>query len=186
MIIVAITGASGTIYGVRILEALSKKKETALLVTSTASKILEYETGLKLDEIKGLADHYFDAYNMEAPISSGSSNFEAMIIAPCSMKTLAAIAQGYTDNTITRAADVSLKEKRKLILVPRETPLRSTHLENMLKVSKEGGIILPAMPGFYHKPENIDDIINFIAGKALDILGVENSLFRRWTGHDTR
>ncbi|HIH61291.1 MAG TPA: UbiX family flavin prenyltransferase [Methanobacteriales archaeon] len=186
MIIVAITGASGTIYGIRILESLSKKKETALLVTSTASKILEYETGLKLSEIKRLADHYFDVHDFEAPISSGSFNFEAMIIAPCSMKTLAAIAQGYTDNTITRAADVSLKEKRKLILVPRETPLRSIHLENMLKVSREGGIILPAMPGFYHKPKNIDDMVNFIAGKALDLLGVENSLFKRWTGYDTR
>ncbi|MBC7101009.1 MAG: UbiX family flavin prenyltransferase [Methanobacteriales archaeon] len=186
MIIIAITGASGTIYGVRILEALSEKKETALLVTNTASKILEYETGLKLDEIKELADHYFDVHDLEAPISSGSFNFEAMIIAPCSMKTLAAIAQGYADNIITRAADVSLKEKRKLILVPRETPLRNVHLENMLKVSREGGIILPAMPGFYHKPENIDDMVNFIAGKALDILGVESRLFRRWTGHDTR
>lgn len=186
MIIVAITGASGTIYGVKILEALSEKTETTLLVTRTASKILEYETSLKVDDIKGLADHYFNFQDLEAPISSGSFNFDGMVIAPCSMKTLAAIAQGYADNAITRAADVSLKEKRKLVLVPRETPLRSAHLENMLKVSREGGIILPAMPGFYHKPETIDDMINFIAGKVLDILGIRNSLFRRWTGHDTR
>ncbi len=183
MIIVAITGASGVAYGLRILEVLSELgKGTGLIVTRAASSILKYEMGFELDDIKGLADHYFDAYDLTSPISSGSYTFEAMVIAPCTMKTLAAIANGYTDNALTRAADVSLKEKRKLVIVPRETPLRTVHIENMLKVSREGGIILPAMPAFYHKPKGINDMVDFIVGKVLDVLEIKNDLFKRWEG----
>jgi 4-hydroxy-3-polyprenylbenzoate decarboxylase len=183
MIIVAITGASGVIYGLKILEALNDLgKETGLVITDPAKIILDYELGIEEDDLKLLATNYYHADDLTASINSGSCLFESMVIVPCTMKTLSAIAQGYANNAVTRAADVSLKERRKLVLVPRETPLRSVHLENMLKVSNEGGIILPAMPGFYHRPRNIDDISNFIAGKVLDVLDIDHDLFERWKG----
>lgn len=181
MIIVAITGASGVIYSVKLLEALKILKiKTGVLISDPAETILDYELGLKKEDIKKLADYYFDKNDLTASINSGSFIFDSLVVLPCSMKTLSAIANGYGDNSITRVVDVALKEKRKVILVPRETPLRSVHLENMLKISKEGGVILPAMPGFYHKPENLEDISNFIVGKILDSLKIENSLFKRW------
>jgi flavin prenyltransferase len=185
MIIVAITGASGVIYGLKVLEALHDMgKETGLVMTDPAKIILDYELGLEEKHLKSLANHYYRADDLTASINSGSCLFESMVIVPCTMKTLSAIAHGYASNAVTRAADVALKERRKLVLVPRETPLRSVHLENMLKVSNEGGIILPAMPGFYHRPRNIDDISNFIAGKVLDVLNIDHNLFQRWTGEN--
>lgn len=187
MIIVAITGASGVAYGLKVLEALKKSgKETGLVVTEPAKLILDYELGVQLEDLKSLATYYYESNDLTASINSGSCLFESMVIVPCTMKTLSAIAHGYANNAVTRAADVSLKEKRKLVLVPRETPLRSVHLENMLKISKEGGVILPAMPGFYHKPKNLDDITNFIAGKVLDVLGVNHDLFNRWSGDEIK
>jgi 4-hydroxy-3-polyprenylbenzoate decarboxylase len=181
MIVVAITGASGVVYGIRLLEELKKLNEdTALLITDPAKIILKYELNMEEDEIKNLSTVIYDPKDLTASINSGSFRFNSMVIVPCTMKTISAIATGYASNAITRAADVVLKERRKLVLVPRETPLRSVHLENMLKISNEGGIILPAMPGFYHKPENIDDICNFVVGKILDVLEIENNLFKRW------
>lgn len=181
MIVVAITGASGVVYGIRLLEELKKLNEdTALLITDPAKIILKYELNMEEDEIKNLSTVSYDPKDLTASINSGSFRFNSMVIVPCTMKTISAIATGYASNTITRAADVVLKERRKLVLVPRETPLRSVHLENMLKISNEGGIILPAMPGFYHKPENIDDLCNFVVGKILDVLEIENNLFKRW------
>lgn len=181
MIVVAITGASGVVYGIRLLEELKKLNEdTALLITDPAKIILKYELNMEEDEIKNLSTVIYDPKDLTASINSGSFRFNSMVIVPCTMKTISAIATGYASNTITRAADVVLKERRKLVLVPRETPLRSVHLENMLKISNEGGIILPAMPGFYHKPENIDDLCNFVVGKILDVLEIENNLFKRW------
>ena len=183
MIVVAITGASGVIYGKRLIEVLKDLgKDTAVVISDPAKIILEYELGIKEDEIKKIATEYYHPKDLTSSINSGSFQFESMVIIPCTMKTLSAIANGYANNAVTRAADVTLKEHRKLVIVPRETPLRSAHLENMLKISKEGGIILPAMPGFYHKPQNIDDLVDFIIGKILDILGIENNLFQRWTG----
>ena len=180
MIIIAITGASGVIYSLKLLEALKKLNiETGVVVSKPAELIFDYELGIKLDEIKELANYFYEPNDLTSSINSGSFKFDSLVIVPCSMKTLSAIANGYGNNAITRVADVALKEKRKTILVPRETPLRSIHLENMLEISREGGIILPAMPGFYHNPENIDDIINFVVGKILDSLNIENELFKR-------
>ena len=181
MIVIAITGASGVIYGVKLIKALNELNiETGVVISKPAEIILEYEEGIKIEDIKKIANQYFEANDLTASINSGSFRFDSLVIVPCSMKTLSSIANGYANNTISRVADVSLKEKRKTIIVPRETPLRSVHLENMLKISKEGGIILPAMPAYYHKPENIDDISNFIVGKILDSLNIENQLFKRW------
>lgn len=181
MIIIAITGASGVIYSLKLLEALKKLNiETGVVVSKPAELIFDYELGIKLDEIKELANYFYEPNDLTSSINSGSFKFDSLVIVPCSMKTLSAIANGYGNNAITRVADVALKEKRKTVLVPRETPLRSIHLENMLEISREGGIILPAMPGFYHNPENIDDIINFVVGKILDSLNIENELFKRW------
>ena len=187
MIIVAITGASGVAYALKVLEALKNSgKETGLVVTEPAKLILDYELEMDLEDLKKLANYYYDSEDLTSAINSGSCIFESMVIVPCTMKTLSAIAHGYANNAVTRAADVSLKEKRKLVIVPRETPLRSIHLENMLKISQEGGIILPAMPGFYHKPQNIDDITNFIAGKILDVLKIDQNLFNRWSGEEMK
>ncbi|MDR0913307.1 MAG: UbiX family flavin prenyltransferase [Methanobrevibacter sp.] len=191
MILIAITGASGVIYAKKLLEALKKyKKEIGLIISENAKKVIDYELNNsanldeKIDYLKELADYYFDSKDLSSTINSGSFRFESYVIVPCSMKTLSAISNGYGNNAITRVADVALKERRDLILVPRETPLRTTHIENMLKISQEGGIILPAMPGFYHNPKNIDEMTNFIVGKVLDILKIDNAEFKRWGTKD--
>ncbi len=183
-LVVGITGASGVIYGTRLVEFLSGKKEHSvyLVMTHNAEKIMMLETGLDPSYVKSLAGHSFDSTDLTAPIASGSFKFDAVVIIPCSMKTLAAIAHGYASNLITRAADIALKERRKLILVPRETPLNSIHLENMLKLSNLGAIILPACPAFYYEPEKISDLIDFIVGRVLDVLGIEHNLYERWSG----
>ena len=184
MILIAITGASGVIYGVELLKALKELNiETGLLISDPAKIVMKYE--LKdysddLDEIKSLADHYFDANEIDSSVNSGSFKFDSLVIIPCSMKTASAIANGYASNSISRVADVALKERRNLVLVPRETPLRDVHLENMLKITKEGGIILPAMPAFYHNPESVSDMTDFIVGKVLDVLRIDNEMFKRW------
>jgi len=183
MIVVAVTGASGVVYGKRLLEVLKDMgEETALVVTDPAKIILKYELEIEEEEMKELASEYYNPKDLTSSINSGSFQFKSMVIVPCTMKTLSAIANGYANNAVTRAADVTLKERRNLVIVPRETPLRSVHLENMLRVSQEGGIILPAMPGFYHNPENIAEIVDFVVGKILDVLGIENQLFKRWHG----
>jgi len=180
-LIVGISGASGVIYGVRFLEALNRENiETHLVLTPLAEKVLEQETNFKKQKLIGLATYHYKINDLAAPISSGSFLTQGMIIIPCSMKTLAGIACGYSDNLLLRAADVTLKEKRTLIIVPRETPLRKVHLENMLRLVNEGAIILPAMPGFYHNPKTLDDVINHIVGKVLDILRIDHNLYQRW------
>ena len=183
-IIIAITGASGAIYGIRLLEILSDRQdiETYLVISPPAEEIIKVETDYDPSYVKSLATRYFDSNDLTAPIASGSFLFDAMVIIPCSMKTLSAIAHGYSSNLITRAAEVTLKEKRKLILVPRETPLSAIHLENMLKLAKIGVVILPACPGFYHLPKKITDLIDFIVGKVLDQLDIEHDLYKRWSG----
>lgn len=180
-IVVCITGASGVIYAIRLLEELKKEGiETHLVISEIARDIIDHETAYSKDNVISLADYYYEEKDLTAKINSGSFAFDCCIIIPCSMKTLSAISNGYADNTITRVADVTLKERRELIVVPRETPLRTVHLENMTRISREGGIILPAMPGFYHNPETVDDQINFIIGKIFDILKINNNLFTKW------
>ncbi len=181
MIVVAITGASGVVYGVRLLEVLKElNKDTALIVTEPAHIILDYEMGVDEEYLKTLVNKYYQPHDLTTAINSGSCRFESMIIVPCTMKTVSAISNGYASNAVTRAADVALKERRKLVIIPRETPLRTVHLENMLKLSREGAVILPAMPGFYHKPVEIQDMVDFIVGKILDVLGIDNHLYGRW------
>ena len=180
-VVVAITGASGVIYAIRLLEQLNKiDAECHLVISQIARDIICHETEYSVDDVIGLADYYYEENDLTAKINSGSFYFDTCIIIPCSMKTLSAISTGYADNTITRVADVTLKERRKLIIVPRETPLRTVHLENMANISREGAIVLPAMPGFYHKPETIDNQIDFIVGKIFDILKINNKLFTKW------
>ena len=181
MIVVGITGASGVIYGIRLLEALKELNiENSLVISDAARIVIESETEYSVEDVINLADTYYNFNDLTASINSGSFKADGLAIVPCSMKTLSSIANGYGANTITRVADVSLKEKRPTVIVPRETPLRSIHLQNMLTLSQEGAVILPAMPGFYSAHDSVNDQINFIVGKILDSLKIENNLFKRW------
>lgn len=180
-IVIGISGASGSMYGIRLLEILSKMDiVTHLVITKAARQIIEIETDYSVIEIEDLASRVYMEGEFTAPIASGSHRFAGMIVAPCSMKTLGEIAGGMSDNLLGRAADVCLKEKRKLVLMPRETPLSQIHLENMLKLERAGAIILPACPGFYSRPRSIDDLINSMAGRALDLIGIDNEVYKRW------
>ncbi|RLE66718.1 MAG: hypothetical protein DRJ47_01755 [Thermoprotei archaeon] len=182
-IVLGITGASGVIYGIRLLETLvSFGHEVYVIVSSAALKVMELETEYTMDYIHQLATKVYGQDDLTAPLTSGSFKFDVMVIAPCSMNTLAAIAHGLESNLILRTASVALKEKRKLILVPRETPLSIIHLENMLAVARAGAVVLPASPGFYHKPTKLMDLVDHIVGKILDQLGIEHNLYRRWEG----
>lgn len=182
-LIVAITGASGAIYGRRLLEVLHQKGvKTHLIVSRAAEKVIEQELGMGKKSLVKLAAHVYDVDDLGAPFMSGSFQTDGMVIIPCTMKTLAGIASGYSDNLILRAADVTLKEGRKLVVVPRETPLSIVHLQNMLKVARLGVIVIPAMPAFYHKPKSIEGLVDFVVGKVLDYLGIKHQLFKRWTG----
>ena len=180
-LIIAICGASGIAYGVRLLEILHRSDiRTHLIISEGARAVIRAETDLDPADIEALADAVYDEKDMTAPIASGSYPAGAMIIAPCSMNTLGRIASGVADNLIVRAADVCLKEERKLILMTRETPLSLIHLENMVKAKRAGASILPASPGFYSRPKTIDDLLNIMAGRALDLAGVENNVYKRW------
>ncbi len=177
-IVVAITGASGSVYGIRLLEALEGFKQ--LIISDTGARIIEYESGRSLENIRALADQVFDDSDLFAPTASGTNPFDAMVIIPCSEGTVAKIAAGIADNLITRTAAVALKERRKLIIVPRETPISSIMLENELKLSRAGATILPASPGFYGKPSSLEELVDFVVGKVLDQLGQPHRLFKRW------
>ncbi|PYZ94507.1 aromatic acid decarboxylase [Salipaludibacillus keqinensis] len=190
---VAITGASGAIYGVRFVQALLKEGHTVhFVLTGAAWQVLYYELHMDTQDPKKCLNelfgdhknfHYHSQQDFSAPIASGSAQNDGMIIIPCSMGTLAKISHGISSNLLERAADVMLKERRKLVIVPRESPLSSIHLENMKRVSDLGALIVPAMPGFYHNPESMDDLINFVVGKVLDQVGVKHDLFTRWGGN---
>ncbi|UCH72486.1 MAG: UbiX family flavin prenyltransferase [Thermoplasmatales archaeon] len=180
-ILLSIGGASGSIYGIRLFEELKKTgAEIHLIISKGAQKIIEHETNYKFKDFKNKADSYYKNSDMFAGPASGTFELDSMIICPCSMKTLSAIANGYCDTLTSRAASCMLKEERKLILVLRETPLSLPFIKNMEKAKLAGATILPAMPGFYHKPKNIEDLVDFVVGKSLDQLEINHSLFKRW------
>lgn len=180
MILVAITGATGVLIAIKLLKVLKEKKiSTELIISKAAKLVLNTETELSVSEIRDLASKTYDVNDLEAPPASGSYKLDAMIIVPCTMKTLAAIAHGYANNLITRAADVNIKEKRKLILVARESPLSAIHLENMLKLAKLGVVIAPPVPSYYIKPRNVDELIDYTVGRILDQIGIESDI-KRW------
>ncbi|MGH2405061.1 MAG: UbiX family flavin prenyltransferase [bacterium] len=182
-LVVGISGSSSPIYGIRTLEALGAAGvEAHLVISRGAHRTIALETTQSVEQVKGLAAVVYDEGDMAAAISSGSFRTDGMIVAPCSMKTLSAIAHSFVTDLLVRAADVTLKEGRKLVLVPRETPLHLGHLRNMVRAAEIGAVILPPAPAFYHGPRTIDDLINQTVGKILDQFNVPHTLFRRWTG----
>src|SRR6266571_6176808 len=182
-LIVGITGATGTIFGVRLLQMLhGSGVETHMVMSKWAARTLIHETQHTVEEVQDLATRNYPLGDQGAAISSGSFLTLGMVVVPCSMRTLAAIANGLGDNLIHRAADVILKERRKLVLAVREAPLSDIHLENMLKLSRMGVVICPPMPAFYNKPESVDDLVNYTAARLLDQLGIHLDVRNRWTG----
>lgn len=180
-IVIGITGATGAVYGITLVRELTRAgAETHLVLSRWAKRTIELETDYKTESISQLASVVHDADDLTAPIASGSFRHGGMVIAPCSMKTLAALAAGFADNLITRAADVTMKEKRPLVLLPRETPLHAIHLENMLKLARAGVVIMPPVPAFYHRPTTITDLVMQTTGRVMDLLGVDNNLAPRW------
>lgn len=188
-LIVAITGASGAIYGVRMLEMLRATGtcETHLVMSSSGVMTTQQELNMRRAEIEALADVVHNVKDIGATIASGSFQSAGMVIAPCSMKTLASIAQGFADNLVSRAADVILKERRRLVLLARETPLNLAHLRNMTSVTEMGGIVFPPVPAFYTQPETLDDIVNHTIGRLLDLFDIPHEgLVKRWAGMEKR
>lgn len=183
-IVLGISGASGVNYGIRLLQALKEKGCLVhLIMTDSARKIMEVETDFKPEAVEAMADFAYAPYDFTAPVASGSHLFDAMAIVPCSMGTLAGVAAGSSSTLITRAADVCLKEKRRLILVPREAPLSLIQLRNMVSAAEAGAVILPASPAFYSRPRTLDDLVNVLVGRVLDLLGISHDLYRRWGGN---
>ncbi|HUJ69079.1 MAG TPA: UbiX family flavin prenyltransferase [Syntrophorhabdales bacterium] len=180
-IVVGISGSTGVIYGVRALQALSASGvETHLVVTQSALKNLAIESEYTLEHLSSIASVTYDVDDIGAPIASGSFKVDGMVIIPCSMKTLSAVANSFDYNLLVRAADVTLKERRRLILAVRETPLHEGHLDLMIRVTRMGGVIMPPVPAFYHKPKTIEDLISQSVGKMLDLFSIDGHLFRRW------
>ncbi|HEY5303637.1 MAG TPA: UbiX family flavin prenyltransferase [Acidimicrobiales bacterium] len=184
-VVVGLSGASGAIYGIRLIETLATMEgvETHLVMSKGAQATISYETNRTPDEVAALANVVHDERNLAAAIASGTFLTSAMVVAPCSIRTLSAIANSANDNLLVRAADVHLKERRRLVLVVRETPLHLGHLRLMIDVTTAGAIILPPVPGFYTLPQTIDDLVNHTIGKVLDVIGLtDHSLFPRWNG----
>ena len=188
-LVIGIAGASGVIYAVRLLEVLHdvQNVETHLVLSDAARQTIGYETNFTVEKVMELADVQHSIKNIAASISSGSFKTMGMVVVPCSMKTLSGIAMSFSDNLLLRAADVTLKDRRPLVLLPRETPLHLGHLRLMVQVSEMGAILLPPMPAFYHRPKTVDDIINQTVNRVLDVLKIEleHDLFDRWTGPPT-
>ncbi len=184
-IVVGISGASGVIYGIRLLKVLRETEwETHLVISEAAKQNILLETSLTVKEVEDLADKVYDPKNQAAAISSGSFKTSGMVIVPCAIKTLSGVAHSFNENLLIRAADVTLKERRRLILVVRETPLHKGHLALMQKVVDLGGIILPPVPAFYTSPKSIDDLIDHTIGKILDVMEIDHTLYKRWEGEE--
>jgi 4-hydroxy-3-polyprenylbenzoate decarboxylase len=183
-LIVAITGASGAIFGIRLLEILKTidNVQTHLIISKSANITIKHETNYQLSQLKALANFCYNIEDIGACLASGSYKMDGMIIAPCSTKTMSSIAHSYCDNLISRAADVILKERKKLVLLLRETPLHLIHLRNMLAVTENGGIIYPPVPAFYGNPKDIDDLINQTLYRVLDLFDIDNGQLKRWNG----
>lgn len=183
-LIVGMSGASGLIYGIRMLEVLKSDPaiETHLVMTASARLNISLETDWQTDEVLALADQVHSVKDLAATIASGSFRTDGMVVAPCSMKTLSAIVNSYADNLLTRAADVVLKERRRLVLMPRETPLHAGHCELMLKACQIGAILAPPMPALYIKPRSVDELINHSVGRVLDLFDIDTDLVKRWQG----
>lgn len=177
-----ISGASGVGYGIRLLQVL-QGSGVHLVITDSARKIIGVETDFSPADVEDLADHVYTEDDFTAPIASGSYRFDAMVIIPCSMKTLAGVASGMSDNLIGRSAEICLKDRRRLVMVPRETPLSLIQLKNMVSVTEAGAVVLPACPAFYSRPQNLEDLIDVLVGRVLDSIGVENNLYPRWKGN---
>lgn len=182
-IVVALTGATGSILGIKTLTTLRRLNiETHLIISKWAEATIKYETDYTVANVRALADHVYSVNDMAAPISSGSFRIDGMVVVPCSVKTLAAISSGVCDDLISRAADVVLKERRRLVLAVRETPLSVIHLRNMTAVTEAGGIIFPPVPAFYIKPGSIDDLVDHSVGRMLDLFDLDTAGFERWEG----
>ncbi len=182
-ICVGLSGGSGAIYTLALLQMLRGMDiETHLVASEMGLKVAQHECGVTEDELRGMCDVWHENKNLGATLASGSFKTDGMVVAPCSMKTLSSVANGYSDGLLTRAADVCIKERRRLVLLVREMPYSSIHLENMLRLSNQGVVILPASPGFYNHPKELSDIVAFVAGKMLDALGIENQSYARWEG----
>ncbi len=183
-LIVGISGASGVIYGIRLLQVLQDvpEVETHLVLSRYGRMNIGWETDLTPKEVEALADHVHSDRNLAANVSSGSFKTDGMVVAPCSMKTLSGIVNSYSDNLLVRAADVVLKDCRRLIIVPRESPLHLGHCEMIYKAAQMGAVIVPPMPAFYNRPETVDDIVNHTVGRILDLLGLEAAFVKRWAG----
>ena len=184
-LIVGITGASGAVYGVRLLEVLRPAAiETHLVMSETAKRVALLETGRSAAQVGALADAVHSNDDLEASIASGSFRTTGMVVVPCSIKSLSAIAHCYNETLLVRAADVTLKERRRLVLVVRETPLHLGHLRLMAAVAEYGAVVLPPIPGFYHEPQTVADLVDHTVGKILDQFGIEHGLYKRWEGRD--
>ena len=184
ILIIGITGATGVIYGIRLLEVLSAidDVETHLILSEASRQIIKYETDKKVEEIEKLADFSYRVDDIGVRLASGSFKRDGMIIAPCTIKTMSALANSYSDNLLVRSGDVTLKEGKKLVLLVRETPLHIGHIKNMERLCEMGATIMPPVPAFYHRPKTILDIVDHTVGKALDLFGIEHNLFPRWSG----
>ncbi len=183
-LIIGITGATGVIYGVRLLEVLAQMQdvETHLVISEAGATTIEYETDRKVADVIKLADYSYDIDDTGAALSSGSFKRDGMVVAPCTVKTMSALASSYTDNLLLRAGDVTLKERRKLVLLARETPLHLGHIRNMARLTEMGAVIMPPVPAFYHRPRTLAEVIDHTIGKVLDLFDIDHNLTQRWEG----
>jgi 4-hydroxy-3-polyprenylbenzoate decarboxylase len=186
-LVVGMSGASGAIYGIRFLEVLSKAEdiEIHLILSPSAGQTIVDETDWSVSDVKAMADVVYNNKDIGASLSSGSFRHDGMIVAPCSVKTLSGIVNSYDDNLLTRAADVALKEKRRVVMLVRETPLHLGHIELMARAASYGAVVMPPVPAFYHRPKTLDDVINQTVGKALDLFDISHTLFKRWKETDS-